>query len=69
MVLNPLAEYFVFRIIAYDFITPEFKLTSYKSMMKNMFESAIESIVVKDDKTRKRAMLSELSSSALDPIF
>lgn len=60
MVLNPLIEYFIFRSISYDFITPDFKLTGYTNITKNMYESAISSIAPgdkKDDKTLRKAIL------------
>ena len=62
MVLNPLVEYFIFRNIAYDFISPEFKLTGYINSMKNSFESAINSIIgdKKDEKLIRKSILTEL---------
>jgi hypothetical protein len=64
MVLNPLVAYFLFRNIAYDMITPNInKMTGYINIMKNMFESAVNSIVPgekKDEKAFRKLMLSEL---------
>ncbi len=63
MELNPLVSYFIFRNIAYDFITPDFKMTGYGNIMKNMYESAVNSIAPgdkKDERAYRKFMLTQL---------
>ena len=52
-------------------ITPDFKITGYTNIMRNMYESAVNSIAPsekKDEKGIRKSMLSELSNT-LDLTF